>query len=175
MLPARYCAAITTGARRMTAFTRRIGATILSGLLAWAVVVPAVGAAQTKRVLIAAERSTVKDAVVARVAEALRRDGHAVRIIALEQVTNEPIGDYQAVLLVDSCRAWRPSLEVRDLLERASADVKQRLVVVTTAASGECALHTPGVDALSAASKRTRIEELSHAILDRIRSRLTSP
>jgi hypothetical protein len=154
---------------------RRIGPTILSVLMVLpAILPPTVCAAEAKQVLIAAQASTVKDAVVARVAEALGRDGHQVRVIALEEVADEPLGRYQAILLVNSCYAWRPNQDVRDLLGRAGADDRRKFVVVTTAGSGKCDFDAPGVDLVSSASKRTRIEDLSRVILDKIRSRLTS-
>lgn len=154
----------------------KIATTILSGLaVLTAITRPDARAAEPQQVLIATETSVFKDAVVARVAEALGRDGHTVRTIALAQLANEPTDAYQAVVLVNSCHAWRPRRDVRDFLARAGAETRKRLVIVTTAGSGECEFKAPGVDVLSSASKRTRIDDVARAILERVRARLVAP
>ena len=129
----------------------------------------------SKQVLIATESSRFKDAVVAQTAEALRADGHRVTVIALERLAATPLRDYQAIVLVNTCRAWRPSSAVRDFLRRASDADRKKLVVVTTANSESCDLSVSGVDAVSAASKRTRTDSVSRTILDKVRARLTTP
>lgn len=152
----------------------RIVALVLSGLALLATAMPA-PAEDPKPVLIATETSVFKDAVVARVAEALARDGHAVRTIALEAAADERLANYRAILLVSTCHAWRPGQEVRELLGRAGTADRKKLVVVTTAGSGKCDFSAPGVDLVSSASKRTRIDDVSSLILDKLRSRLTPP
>lgn len=127
------------------------------------------------QVLIASESSGFKDAIVTRVVEALRADGHTVRHIALEDLGREATQNYRAVALIDTCRAWRPSREVRDFLRRASADEKRKLVVLTTANSGECNLGTRDVDAISSASKRVKVEEVARTLVDRLRAKLAAP
>lgn len=125
------------------------------------------------QVLIATEASAFKDRVVARLTETLRDDGYAVTVIplsALPQLQHEP---YRAIVFINTCRAWRPSSEVREFLKTTSAEDRRKLVVLTTANSGKCALDAPGVDAISSASKRTRADAIADHALERIRARLT--
>jgi hypothetical protein len=136
---------------------------------------PAQEPTPAKQVLIAAEASGFKDAVVTLVATALRDDGHRVRIIELEKLPTEPVRDYQAIVLINTCRAWRPSREVRDFLKQVSENDKHKLVVVTTAAGTNCALNVSGVDAISAASKPINIEAVAQSVIEKVRARLAAP
>jgi hypothetical protein len=128
-----------------------------------------------KQVLIAAEASGFKDAVVAQVATTLRDDGHQVKIIELEKLPTEPARDYQAIVLINTCRAWRPTREVRDFLKQASANDRNKLVVVTTAAGTDCALNVSGVDTISAASKPINIEAVAQSVIEKVRAHLATP
>lgn len=130
---------------------------------------------QPAKVLIAAESSQFKNAVVTQVTQTLQADGHPVTIIELTRLATTPVHDYQAILLVNSCRAWRPSRELRDFLLRASDEDKKKLVVLTTANSEACDLKVPSVDAVSAASRRTRVDDTSQAIINKLRARLKPP
>jgi hypothetical protein len=127
------------------------------------------------QVLIATEHSAFKDQVVARLADTLRGDGYAVTVIELGQLPGADRQRYQALVLVNTCRAWRPSSEVRAFLKAATPAERGKLVVMTTANSGECNLRTPGVDAISAASKRADPEVVAQQLLDRLRARLAAP
>jgi hypothetical protein len=130
-----------------------------------------------KQVLIATESSRFKEAVATQVAETLCQDKRPllVKHIDLSRLTAEPIQDYQVIVLLNSCRAWRPSSAVREFLKTLSDVDKKKLVVVTTANSGECVLDVGGVDAISAASKRTGIAAVSQTVVDKLRARLAAP
>jgi hypothetical protein len=98
-----------------------------------------------------------------------------VKRIDLNRLAAEPIQDYQAIVLIDSCRAWRPSSAVREFLKKLSDADKKKLVVLTTANSGECDLKVGGVDTISAASKRTGISNISQIVCDKVRAHLAAP
>jgi len=66
-------------------------------------------AAPTRQVLIAVESSDFKTAVATRVAEALRRDGYEVTTIKLDRLTTDDVPAYQAIVVINTCRAWRPT------------------------------------------------------------------
>jgi len=139
--------------------------------------VAALEPAPPKQVLIATESSHFKEAIVAEVAEKLCQGKQPllVKRIDLNRLAAEPIQNYQAIVLINSCRAWRPSSAVRDFLKKQSDADKKKLVVLTTANSGECNLNVAGVDALSAASKRTGIAAVSQAVVDKLCARLAAP
>jgi len=135
------------------------------------------GPVPAKQVLIATESSRFKEAVVTQVAETLCQDNRPllVKRIDLSQLAAEPIQDYQVIALLNSCRAWQPSSVVRELLKTLSDADKKKLVILTTANSGECDLKVSGVDAISAASKRTGIVPVSKTVVDMVRARLATP
>jgi len=133
--------------------------------------------APLKHVLIATETSHFKEAVVAEVAEKLCEGKRPllVKRIDLNRLAAESIQDYQVIVLINSCRAWRPNSAVRDFLKKLSDTDKKKLLVLTTANSGECDLKVGGIDAISAASKRTGIAAVSQTVVDRVRARLAVP
>jgi len=154
----------------------RVTSLTIAGLALALVAAPSIVLAQETGqpggVLIAAESSQFKNAVVTKITRTLQADGHRVTIIELAQLATTPLRDYRAVVLVNTCRAWRPSREVRDFLRQTSDDDRKKLVVLTTANSEACDLKVPGVDAVSSASRRTRIDSVSQAIIDKLRARL---
>lgn len=130
-----------------------------------------------RQVLIATETSRFKEALATQVAETLCQDRQPllVKRIDLNRLAAEPIQNYQAIVLINSCRAWRPSSAVREFLKSVNDADKKKLVVLTTANSGECDLKVDGVDAISAASKRTGISAVSQTVVDMVRARLAAP
>lgn len=130
-----------------------------------------------RQVLIAAETSRFKEALATQVAETLCQDRQPllVKRIDLNRLAAEPIRNYQAIVLINTCRAWRPSSAVREFLKSVNDADKKKLVVLTTANSGECDLKVDGIDAISAASKRTGISAVSQTVVDMVRARLAAP
>ena len=58
------------------------------------------------KVLIATQRSEFKEAVVSRVVEDLRADLCYVKVIDLKALKDEPATEYDAVVVVNTCKAW---------------------------------------------------------------------
>jgi hypothetical protein len=162
---------VRTAFHPVTWLCRGLAALLILGLPS----VDALEPAPVRQVLIATETSHFKDAVVTQVSEMLRQGGHAATTIELERLATEPIRNYQAIVLINTCRAWRPSSEVRDYLKKASDADKNKLVVLTTANSGECDLRVAGIDAISAASKQTKVDVVSQAVVAKLRTRLAAP
>jgi hypothetical protein len=129
-----------------------------------------------KHVLIATEASHFKESIATQVAETLAEGKLPllVKRVDLHKLAAEPIQNYQAIILINSCRAWRPSHEVRDFLKSACAADKKKIVVLTTANSGSCDLGDAGVDAISAASKHANIPGVSQTVINMVRDRLTA-
>ena len=139
--------------------------------------VAALEPAPLKHVLIATETSHFKEAVVAEMAKMLCQDKWLllVKRIDLNRLAAEPIQNYQAIVLINSCRAWRPNSAVRDFLKKLSDADKKKLVILTTAKSGECDLKDGDIDAISAASKRTGMSAVSQTLVDMVSARLAAP
>jgi len=60
-----------------------------------------------QRVLIATQRSEFKEAVVSRVVEDLEKDLCYVKVIDLKQLKIDSATDYDAIVVVNTCKAWR--------------------------------------------------------------------
>jgi len=97
-----------------------------------------------------------------------------VKRVELHMLAAEPIQNDQATVLINSCRVWLPSNEVRETLKSTSTADKEKIVVLTTANSGSCDLGDAGVDAISAASKRANILGVSQTVTNMVRDRLAA-
>lgn len=128
-----------------------------------------------KQVLIAIEASDFKTAVAARVAEALRHDGYEVTTIKLDRLTADAVPAYHAIVVLNTCRAWRPTGTVRKFLKQLDDTSRNKVVVLTTADSGECAPGTTGIDAISSASKKINVDNVSQTLIEKVRARLAAP
>ena len=135
----------------------------------------ALAEAPARRVLIAVETSNFKTAVATRVAEALRHDGYAVTTIKLDRLTTDDVPAYQAIVVINTCRAWRPSSALRKFLKGLDDTSRKKVVVLTTADSEECALRTTGIDAISSASRESKIDGVTQTLLEKVRTRLAPP
>ncbi len=119
-----------------------------------------------KRVLIATQRSEFKEAVVSRVLEVLERDMCYVKVIDLKELEREPAGSYDAVVVVNTCKAW-------SLSQRASSFVKQfpykeRVVLLTTAGGGDWMPKSVEVDAITSASKAYKVDPVADEIFGKV-------
>lgn len=117
----------------------------------------------------------MKTAVATRVSEARRRDGYEVTAVTLDKLVTESAPAYQAIVLLNTCRAWRPSSAVRGFLKKLDDADKKKIVMLTTANSEECSLRTTGIDAISSASKELKIDSVSQTLIDKVRALLTAP
>jgi hypothetical protein len=120
-----------------------------------------------KRVLIATQRSEFKEAVVSRVVQELERDMCYVKVIDLKRLEEEPAGSYDAVVVVNTCKAW-------SLSGRASRFVKQfpdkkRVVLLTTAGGEGWKPGALGVDAITSASKAYKVDPVADEIFGKVR------
>jgi len=120
-----------------------------------------------QRVLIATQRSEFKEAVVSRIVEDLENDLYYVKVIDLKRLENEPATDYDAVVVVNTCKAWR-------LTGGASKFVKtfpytDKVVLLTTAGGEDWKPKSVGVDAITSASKEQKADPVAEDIVGRVR------
>ena len=91
-----------------------------------------------------------------------------VKRVELHMLAAEPIQNDQAIVLINSCRVWLPSNEVRETLKSTSTADKEKIVVLTTANSGFCNLGDAGVDAISVTSKRANVPGVSQNVINMV-------
>ena len=120
-----------------------------------------------QRVLIATQRSEFKEAVVSRVVEDLEKDRFYVKVIDLERLEHEPAKDYDAIVVVNTCKAWRLTGGASKFV-KAFPD-KDRVVLLTTAGGEDWKPKSVEVDAITSASKDQKADPVAEDIVARVR------
>jgi hypothetical protein len=120
-----------------------------------------------RRVLIATQRSEFKEAVVLRVVEDLEKDPCYVKVIDLKKLKDEPATDYDAIVVVNTCKAWRLTGGASKFV-KAFPD-KDRVVLLTTAGGEDWKPKSVEVDAITSASKEQKADPVAEEIVSRVR------
>jgi hypothetical protein len=120
-----------------------------------------------QRVLIATQKSEFKEAVVSRIVEDLEKDLFYVKVIDIKKLRQEPATDYDAVVVINTCKAWR-------LTGGASKFVKEfpdkdKVVLLTTAGGEDWKPKKVEVDAITSASKEQKADPVAEDIVARVR------
>ena len=127
-----------------------------------------------KRTLITAEQSEFKQAVVQRIAETLEKEGGFVKVADVKSLLDESMGDYQAIVIVSTCKASRLNRRVRKFLESADEQEKQKIILLTTAGGEDWQANVPGVDAITSASKMGKADAVAETVIEKVRAHLVS-
>lgn len=122
-----------------------------------------------KKVLIAAQKSRFKEAVMLKVREVLQEDGYPVKTISLKELRAESADNYQAIVIVNTCWAWRLNGHVRRFLSEVHGNERKKIVLLTTAASGSWHPKLTDVDAITSASMMTEAGCIADNIINRVR------
>lgn len=122
-----------------------------------------------KKVLMAIQESQFKKAVILKVKESLQEDGCFVKTISLKGLSGESADNYQAIIIVNTCWAWRLNGHVRKFLKNTSDDERKKIVLFTTANSKSWRPKLTGVDAITSASKMSEVEHITNSIINRVR------
>jgi len=120
------------------------------------------------RILIATEQSEFKQAVTAEVVR--RFDGAALffKIIDLRELESEAVDAYAAVVIMNTCFAWKMNPRVQAFLE--STAVKTKIIVMTTAGDPNWHTETAGIDAFTAASSPADVTRTAEKIRTRVQA-----
>lgn len=120
----------------------------------------------THRVLLATQYSEFKEAVVTRILESFKGDPVYFKVIDVRNLEEESTEPYQAVFIANTCIAWRLDSHVVDFLERTRE--KEKIILLTTAGGNKWQPKVAGVDAITSASNRMKVEEVAEIIIGRI-------
>ena len=120
------------------------------------------------KVLIATQRSEFKEAVVSRIVEDLGKDLCYVKVIDLKTLKHEPAQDYDAVVVVNTCKAWRLSGGASRFVKEFPD--KERVVLLTTAGGEDWKPKGVEVDAITSASKEQKADPVADEISRKVRS-----
>ena len=120
-----------------------------------------------QRVLIATQRSEFKEAVVSRIVEDLKKDLCYVKVIDLKRLEHEPAMDYDAIVVVNTCKAWRLTGGASKFVKAFPG--KDKVVLLTTAGGEDWKPKSVEVDAITSASKEQKTDPVAEAIVGRVR------
>ena len=120
-----------------------------------------------QRVLIATQRSEFKEAVVSRIVEDLEKDLCYVKVIDLKRLEHEPATDYDAIVVVNTCKAWRLTGDASKFVK--AFPNKDRVVLLTTAGGEDWKPRSVEVDAITSASKEQKTDPVAEDIVARVR------
>ena len=120
-----------------------------------------------QRVLIATQRSEFKEAVVSRVVEGLEKDLCYVKVIDLKRLEDEPATDYDAVVVVNTCKAWRLTGGALKFVKEFPD--KDKVVLLTTTGGEDWKPKSVEVDAITSASTEQKADPVADEIARKVR------
>jgi len=121
-----------------------------------------------KIVLIATEESQFKKAVVSKVTEALEKHSCSVKVTDLEKLSDESIQNYQAIVIINTCRVSQLNKHVRKFLKKVNEDEKKKIILLTTAKREAWKPKEAEVDAITSASKMNKVDSIAETIIKKI-------
>jgi hypothetical protein len=121
-----------------------------------------------QRVLIATQKSEFKETVVSRIAGELEKDLCYVKVIDLKKLKKTPATDYDAVVVVNTCKAWRLTGGALKFVK--TFPDKDKVVLLTTAGAEDWTPRKVEVDAITSASEEGKADPVADDIVARVRN-----
>ena len=119
------------------------------------------------KVLIATQHSQFKGEVVSEIKKALREDVSYIKVVNVKRLPNEPVDQYSALVILNSCMAGRPDPRVESFID--DMPDKEKLVVLTTGRLDSWKPDSPEVDAITSASTMSETDAVARTIADKVR------
>ena len=110
--------------------------------------------------------------MISKVKKSLQKDGYFVKTISLRELSAESTDDYHAIVIVNTCWAWRLNGHVRKFLKRVSVEERKKIMLLTTANSTSWRPKLTGVDAITSASKMSEASRVANIIISKARTLL---
>ena len=125
------------------------------------------------KVLIVPQETEFKNAVASALAAALEGQGCSVTLVDVSELAAQEADALNAVVLLDRVHRGRISEEAQAFL--AGLPDKGKVALLATADSTDVDLGLPDVDAVTAASEMTAVDQTVQALLAKVRDRLGRP
>ncbi len=122
-------------------------------------------------VLMATEYGDFKMEVASRAARDLEKKGAYIKVTGLDRLKDENPDDYQAIVLLSSCKAWTLSPKVRKFI-KAHPGAREKIILFTTAADPDWDPKTPGVDSTTRASEMASAPDQAALLVIQVRALL---
>ncbi|WP_028313779.1 hypothetical protein [Desulfatibacillum aliphaticivorans] len=121
--------------------------------------------AETK-VLFATEDTAFKSVILENVVKAYEGQDVFIQVESVPALDKIDAEGYDAVVLINTCMAWRVEPEIEAFVKK-TAD-KQKIVLLTTTGDPDLNIEAPGVDSVTSASQMENADQVSQKIIDRI-------
>lgn len=127
---------------------------------------------QPKKILVASRSTEFKDAVVERIKGSFQGKRVYLKFIGIENLKDENGGDYDAVVILNTCMNWTMDRHVEAFLKRHP--YQGNMIILTTSGDGDWlpSMKERTFDAVSSASKIDRVDEIAKRILERVQQLL---
>lgn len=123
---------------------------------------------RTNRILIATQQSEFKEAVVSKVVDALKNHAGYIKVIGLGKLAEESSEDYDAIAIINACMVWQLDPQASDFLD--SVQEKEKVVLLTTAGGEGCRPEKAQVDAITSASKMSKVDRIAETLVNKVRA-----
>lgn len=127
---------------------------------------------QPKKILVASRSTEFKDAVIEKIKESFQGKRVYLKFIGIEKLKDENGGDYDAVVILNTCMNWTMDRHVESFLNRHP--YQGNMIILTTSGDGDWLPSMKGrtFDAVSSASQMDRADEIVKRILERVQQLL---
>ncbi|MBI9074893.1 MAG: hypothetical protein JEZ02_05715 [Desulfatibacillum sp.] len=122
--------------------------------------------AASDRVLIATEDSEFKNAILDDVVEAFFGQDVFIQVTDLQSLENIRPEDYRAIVLINTCIAWKVEPEIAAFLKKVNEP--ERVLVLTTTGDPDLTILAPDVDSVTSASQMEKVDQVSRKIIDKV-------
>lgn len=123
---------------------------------------------QGKRVLIAVQKSEFKDAVAKSVVDSVQKMDIKADIINLKNLQVKTASDYNAIVILNTVRAWQLNSKARKFLKKIEPQARGKVILISTAAGEDWLTKEKGVHAVTSASKIEKLGEVSEFIIENL-------
>lgn len=120
------------------------------------------------QILIAAEKSEFKDAVVEKITKDAEEKELSAKVIELKQLPDESVDAYEAVVIVNTVWAWRLRGDAKKFLKDLTEEQRGKVILVSTAADESWETKQEGVHAITSASKMNNVDKVSGFVVEKL-------
>jgi hypothetical protein len=127
------------------------------------------------KILIAAEKTEFKDALVAKIKEGLTKRSLDFAVIDVSDLPAQKTDEYRAVVILNTVFALRPRHGARKFLSDLPKEQKGKVVMVSTARDPKWQTTEEGIHAITSASVPSRVADVSDFVLQQVDAIVKTP
>ncbi|SHK39505.1 hypothetical protein SAMN02745216_03386 [Desulfatibacillum alkenivorans DSM 16219] len=118
------------------------------------------------KVLLATEDTEFKNTILKNVVKSYEGQDVFIQVESVPALDKINAEDFDAVVLINTCMAWRVEPEIEAFIKK-TAD-KQKIVLLTTTGDPDLNIEAPGVDSVTSASRMENADHVSQKIIGKI-------